>query len=1038
MGRGTDMRTLDLSDPHILDQSLVVSASAGSGKTFTLTVLVTARLGRGDIRPWEILATTFSEASAADLRERLLRPLDLLSTLDEAAWQVLLPHLEAPVAKELEGLLKGLPTIQHVKKSAGEVAQAATHWSDAPWLGSPAKARAFWRRVRREAELLQVSTIHSLAMRVLSKGEGSGDTILDVAHPSLLRLLRQTVRESLTLPSDHPDEVPARLLLAWTEQNWVALSQGFDNHLDARGHLHLEAPARYREFLSQALAGARTALAPFTANPDLAKHPSGKGLHNFKKENLLPVPVDGADLQLNLRWAQAQSGRVSNPPPAYYSDAFHDAMATLQPVADAIEAWLRCLLVNALQRFETERHAQGLATFGDLVRKAWDSLKSHGLETPAPKLLLVDEYQDTSKVQDAFLEALGAERIVRVGDVKQAIYGFRGGDPDLLRDRLAAAGEGAFRLPANFRSSPEVVALANTYVNQVWPQLDPMVGALDGAQVPVAAPGCPVGLVRTAAPPASGDLPALADWISGLSREAGWSGSFGAPAKTRNRTRALLLKQRTRLPGLLQRLKAQGIQPYVVAKAGFWDSPGVRLILAALEAVAHPERPIPCAVLLRQVVGLTDAELAALAQGSEGRPGLPGLGQLDPERLPDAHRVGARFLLDLRQASTQTIASRLLRQGALLQAITALDVHGALEPLRARRNLAGLLARLQELPASPSVAYALLDDERNGLERGDLPASVEDADLLIQTAHGSKGLEYDDVILPLLNVNPGNFRKGDLHTRPETGDLLFAWKLGKYTGRTYDYLKPMVESRQKRDELNLLYVALTRAKERLCVLLQEPANIKPPEESKTWARWGQHLASTHPDWKALTDAPMPAPLPKPITLTPDSPPGRMSLAESAVPGDAHDDLPGDSRSKARQEGEAMHAFLRDLLVRWEDPEAFQACLATVPPVAQARENALRFLEQFEAKGWRQLRRRTELPLAGAASSGGLGRADLVVWGEDCIHLLDFKHSKTFGEEELATYRDQIHRYSAVLAERECMPVTSWLVPLRGKAWVNLK
>jgi hypothetical protein len=106
-------------------------------------------------------------------------------------------------------------------------------------------------------------------------------------------------------------------------------------------------------------------------------------------------------------------------------------------------------------------------------------------------------------------------------------------------------------------------------------------------------------------------------------------------------------------------------------------------------------------------------------------------------------------------------------------------------------------------------------------------------------------------------------------------------------------------------------------------------------------------------------------------------------------------------------------------------------------VAHARENVLRFLEQFEAKGWRHLRRRTELPLAGAASSGGLGRADLVVWGEGCIHLLDFKHSKTFGEEELAIYQEQLHRYSTVLSERESLPVTAWLVPLRGNTWVNL-
>jgi ATP-dependent exoDNAse (exonuclease V) beta subunit len=477
-----------------------------------------------------------------------------------------------------------------------------------------------------------------------------------------------------------------------------------------------------------------------------------------------------------------------------------------------------------------------------------------------------------------------------------------------------------------------------------------------------------------------------------------------------------------------------------VAKEGFWDSPGVRLILAALEAVAHPERPIPCAALLRQVAGLTDAELAALAQGSEGRPGLPGLGQLNPERLPESHRDAALFLLDLRHASTQTIAGRLLRHGALLQAIAALKVHGELEPLRARRNLAGLLARLQDLPASPSVAYALLDDERNGLERGDLPASVQDADLLIQTAHGSKGLEYDDVILPLLNVNPRNFRKGDLCTRPETGELLLAWKLGNHTGRAYDDLKPLVESKQKRDELNLLYVALTRAKGRLCVLLQEPKDPKepkPPNEFKTWAKWGQVLASTHLDWKALKDAPMPVPLPTRVILTPDSPPARTALADTTLPADVHDDLPGDTRSKARQEGESMHAFLRDLLVRWEDAEAFQACLDAAPPIVHARENAVRFLEQFEAKGWRHFRRRTELPLVGAANSGGVGRADLVVWAADGIHLLDFKHSKAFGEEELATYRDQLHRYALVLAERERKPVTSWLVPLRGNTWVNL-
>lgn len=1031
------MRILDLGDPLVLDQSLVVSASAGSGKTFTLSVLVTANLGRGDIRPWEILATTFSEASAADLRERLLRPLDLLAALDESAWRDLLSGLEAPDAKALEAALRALPLAGRLRKSAGEVAQAAAHWTRAEWQASPARARAFWRRVRREAELLQVSTIHSLAMRVLGRGEGSSDRILDVAHPALLRLLRQTVREALTVPDGHPDEVPARLLLAWAEANWEELSRGYDNHRDALGHLDPEDPAPHRAALDAALAAARRALAPFAAEPGLARNDASKSRRFFKPENILPPPPDGADLRTRLRWAEGQSRRMDNPPQGYYSEAFQAAYGTLGPVADALEAWMRCLLVAALQRFELGKREQAMATFGDLVRQALGSLRDHPSEVPAPKLLLVDEYQDTSRAQDEFLGALAASRMVRVGDVKQAIYGFRGGDPDLLRRHLAEAGDRAFRLPANFRSTPAVVALANRYVDEIWPRLDPESGHLDGTQTAVAAPAGPVGLVRTAAPSSRADLPGLADWISGLSREAGWTEALGEPAKAGPRRRALLLKQRTRLPALLQRLKAKGIQPYVVAKAGFWDSPGVRLVMAALEAVAHPERPIPCAALLRMVVGLDDRELADLARTREPRPGLPGLGALTSDSLPEAHREAARWLKELLHVSAQELAGRMLRQGAVLRAIAALRVHGELEPLRARRNLSALLAMLMALPASPSVAYSLLDDERHGLERGDLPASVEDADLLIQTAHGSKGLEYDDVILPLLHTNPRTFRKGDLRTHPGKGELLFAWKLGHHAGRAYDELKPIVESRQRRDELNLLYVALTRARDRMCVLLQEPKETKPPLETKTWAQWGQHLADAHPELKPLEAAPAPpapsrAPAPD-LAPPPQRPPLRLEVASL----EAHADIPADTRGRARLEGEAMHAFLRDLLVRWEDPEAFRACLDAPPAVAQAREHALRFLEAFEARGWRHLRRRTELPLAGAAASGALGRADLVVWEDDRLHLLDFKHSRAFSEQDLAGYRAQLDRYAAALQGREGLPVSAWLVALRSGVWTRL-
>ncbi len=1035
------MRNLDLSDPHILEQSLVVSASAGSGKTFTLTVLVTANLGQGDIRPYEILATTFSEAASADLRERLLRPLDLLAALDGRAWGALLPVIGTPDLGNVETLLKGLSLPERLSKSCQEVAQAAAQWKATPWADSPAHAQAFWRRTRREAELLQVSTIHSLALGLLRQGEGAPEAILDASHPALLRLLRQTVREQLTHSEDHPDHVPSRALLAWAEQNWEKLSGGHDGHRDAMGHLELRETAYVRDACLSALAKAEIALAPFAAEPENAKDQASGSRRFFKASCILPIPGPTADLTRRIRWAERQSKccLAKEELPGYYTAEFKEAFATLGPVADAWEEWLGSLLVGALHLFEEQKVEHSQATFGDLVRKALKGVAQGELAAPRPRLLLVDEYQDTSRAQDAFLAALGAERIVRVGDVKQAIYGFRGGDPDLLREHLGQAGQQAFRLPANFRSTPQVVALANRYVEEVWPQLDPEAKTADGGQESVGSSELPVGLIRSQAPARGSDLPALADWIVTLSSEEGWSKALGDPAKKTARRRALLLRQRTKLPALLQCLKRKNIQPYVVAKEGFWDSPGVRLIMAALEAVAHPERALPCAALLRNVVGLNDREITALTLAQEGRPGLPGLGLLDPEQLPSEHREPARWLLDLRHASTQELAGLLLMQGALLKMICALHIHGAMEPLRARRNLAALLSMLIDLPASPVAAYARLEEERAGRERGDLPASVDGVDLIIQTVHASKGLEYDDVILPLLNAMPQSFRRGELRTDPDTRSLLLAWKLGNHPGAAYRRIKPIVEGRQRRDDLNLLYVACTRTRERMCLLLQEPAATKepkPPCESKTWAQWGQYLVTAHADQlKMLNIPPEVERTPKLETVCPESPKEKTPLSVESKEPSAHTGASPAVRAQACQEGELIHEYLRDLLVRWEDPAAFLACLNAPPPIKLARENALRFLEQFEGRGWRHLRRRTELPLAGAAASGALGRADLVIWDEDRIHLLDFKHSKAFSPEELDGYRGQLARYADVIRESEGLPVEAWLVALKSGEWV---
>jgi ATP-dependent exoDNAse (exonuclease V) beta subunit len=361
--------------------------------------------------------------------------------------------------------------------------------------------------------------------------------------------------------------------------------------------------------------------------------------------------------------------------------------------------------------------------------------------------------------------------------------------------------------------------------------------------------------------------------------------------------------------------------------------------------------------------------------------------------------------------------------------------------------MAGFLAMLQEQPANPATAFSSLDEQRGGPQRGDLPALSQEADLIIQTVHGSKGLEYDDVILPLLRNKGKGIRKGRMLTNPGTLLPMLAWKLGMEPGEKYQMISSLTESQQRRDDLNLFYVALTRAKRRLCLLVQAPLAEKPNEGGKerenahsSWAQLGEELYGSHSGLQELVDPPnisVPTRRELPIPERASAP---LSPSASPAPdvqrfGEGHAD-----NLHARQEGEEMHAYLQDLLVRWEDAEALARVLHSPPSIPNAKENAMRFLDAFEARGWRHLRRRTEMDLRGASQSGGKGRADLVVWDKECTHIIDFKHVHKLDRESRDAYTQQLARYAAAVRKQTASQgsaIRGWLVLLKSGEWVEM-
>jgi len=1034
------MKPLSFSDPNVLDQSIVVSASAGSGKTFTLSVLVLLALGRMEARAYEIIASTYSEAAAADLRERLLRPLDLLATLDLDTWGQLLP-----IGPDFSSTLESLELPPNLSKSSRELIEAAPNFGLQPWMSSPTEAQCFWRKTRREAELMHVSTLHSLALGLLRGGKGTPDWVLDAAHPALLRALRQAMREVADIPEDHHDYLAASALLEWAKTHWEQISKSHDAHRDAMGRFNLESSEDPRLELQSSLAKAMETFQVFANDPDLAINHGSSHKWRFEPDKLLAPPAPDSPLPTQIQWAERQSavlGCQAKKLPKYYSEEFREGAATLSAVASAWEAWLGAVLSKVLARFEEIKSLHGIATFGDMVRSALDGLADGSIAPPRPKLLLVDEYQDTSKAQDEFLGALGAARVIRVGDAKQAIYGFRGCSSEIFQEHARAAGDRAYRLVANYRSAPAIVDMVNTFVKDVWPAKDPSFVDMEAEQTPQAKGSYPVAAVFADSTARGTDLPGLSPWITALSSESGWEKTLcESQTAASASTRALLLRQRTKLPALLMHLKRFGVQPYVLAKTGFWDSPGVRLLMTALEAYAHPSRPLPCLVLLRHFAAMSDLELHRMDRAK-------GIGGLDTANAPEEKRTRIAWLQSLQTASTQGIAAGLLADGYLLAVIASTDAHGAMEPPRARRNLAGFLATLQGLPADPATAFAQLNEMRNGPDRGDLPAASQDADLIIQTVHASKGLEYDDVILPLLRNKITGIRTGHILTDPETLRPMLAWKIGDERGQNYERIADMVKVRQCRDDMNLFYVALTRAKNRLCLLVQTKTSEKDTGKEPShypWAQLGKELFESHPGILELTNPPEASPQNQPRARVSEKPTRTEKASSKAAspvvppsPESWHSQEERTANLRARQEGEEMHAYLQNLLVRWSDAQAFSNLLDNPPSIANAKENATRFLGEFEKRGWRHLHRRTEMTLQGASASGTKGRADLVVWDEACIYIVDFKHVQKLNKEDEDIYAQQLNRYATAISKQyQGTPVKAWLALLKSGVWKEI-
>lgn len=425
--------------------------------------------------------------------------------------------------------------------------------------------------------------------------------------------------------------------------------------------------------------------------------------------------------------------------------------------------------------------------------------------------VLVDESQDVNPMQYRLIDSLGLESEMMVGDPQQSIYGFRQADRKLFIERALSAP--ALELSRNFRSGQGVLSFVDQLFSRIWgaeyrPMLAP--GSTDDPFSDPVWPACEgVELWPTNAK----DSAQTAVWIKELIDQG-----------EQPRDIAVLVRNKADALAISDRLRALGV-PHQVSGGTekFFTRMEVRDLANALQALTDPADQFAWLAFLHSpFVGLTLDSVVLLSEHALISEAIE---TFEPPHESDAGQLARLkgWAPDLMQSADRVPAweliGQLLAQSPFLEEL-ARRPNGR-QQIANVRKLLRLAAELPLLSAS-EFAERIRNIQILQHKEGDAPAEDDDANLVsLMTIHKAKGLEWEVVVVPG-HFKPMDVRWRELAVDPQTGSVAATWSALDHPGKTW--LHARERDAQREEELRVLYVALTRARRRLCVGIAEGPN----------------------------------------------------------------------------------------------------------------------------------------------------------------------------------------------------------------------
>lgn len=922
--------------------NILVSAAAGSGKTAVLTERIVARMINAQLDVQHVLVVTFTEAAARNMRGKIedklraaraesldpvlrrhlsrqlaLLPTAAISTIHAFCLQVIRNFYHLVTDGQGKPLVEPGFSVQDQFESDLLLRQVLDEWLNSQYeaidLGDPAdpvwseQVRAFYHLTDGYGDSRSDQPVRELLIRlfhflrslpdyrqfIVSKQEAlkeaaadfSGSlhcrTILDqlrlrldramVALPDLQNLLSGSVR--FLADSRRNEEATGQLASA------LMILADLQQYLQQGGHDWDEIRSRTAPLESLTL--------PRASGRDPAEKTAFLELFAGHAAEVICFLTGNFGTERFRRHFLFQTSHVFDKPVARIEEEIREML----PAIDRFVA----LVIGLDERYALHKRSAGVLDFSDFEHIALAILRQDEANRYYRERfseVYVDEYQDTSSIQEAILQTVSQDNCLMVGDIKQSIYRFRHARPQIFRQKAGLYGAGdngqLFELNRNFRSVRGILAA----VNDVFVQLmSEGAGEIDYDSHQALMPDRPddphepqpvqvllLDRNATAVSNQAGVDSQDPDDLSGQTDQAGPSDQADMADLDRYEMEALavvrqlrelhtegrawrdmviLARTRTIMAAYRDQLEAAGIPVSADIGSAVMDSPVIRLLEGMVHVLDNWRQDIHLATVMHSGIGYDVFSIEDLAQ----------------IRLHGRDR-GFRFfheaVLAYRQdGRDETLKSRLAGFLAWLaalrekeQTLTVGELLGHIytqagwidrvaaredgrEQVRLLRQFQSWAEDFERTRQKGLFRFARYLERLRDQAQADVPVekTVHDANLVrIMTIHGSKGLEFPVVFLVGMS--------GRITGVDSQEHILFSENLGI----GFDYTDPErrvrypthlkiamldeIRAAGMAEELRLLYVAMTRAMDRL--YLVGVINVDPEKgDSRLRDRAGQ-------------------------------------------------------------------------------------------------------------------------------------------------------------------------------------------------------